>query len=404
MKSITYVTSRRLLPLDSGDKILTFNILKRLSKLYNIHLFNLNEGSEYTKEEISKIYKISTTFKTIQFDNKHSIFKILKSILFNQVYAKVKLYDKQLTQDLDNFLNLNTNAEFIVWDHLRSSLFFSSNQFKNILIEHNNETDAITERTKNIKIPLFKHLIQKQAKFMKEYIENIHQKMDRIIYLNKNDFSDFSQHQPNKYFLMDKLIIDFEHNSYKPKNDSKQIKLLFVGSLDWYPNIDAIEWFLDEVLLFLKSKNLYHFDIVGRDPSKKLIQKISTFSNVTLHSNVPSIEEYYLNADIVVIPIRSGSGINIKVLEALSYGIPIIMTTFAKRGYDGLDFISCTDEPESFANKIDQLMNIDNRRELHRLELSYYDNYQQNTNATLKKIFDTFRFKNNENINEHEII
>lgn len=388
MKFIIYITSRRLFPLDSGDKILTYNILKRLSQLYNIHLFNLNEGSNYTKEEISKIQKISRTFKTIRFENKHSIFKILKSIFHNKVYAKVKLYDEHLKKELNGFLDINSNAEFIVWDHMRSSLFFSLNQFKNILIEHNNETNAITERTKKIKIPVFKYFIQKQAELMEEYIESIHQKMNRVIYLNKNDFSDFAQNQPDKYILMDKLIINFEHDTYKPKNSDKQLKLLFVGSLDWYPNIDGIEWFLDEVLLSLK--NNYHFDIVGRDPSKKLIQKISTFSNVTLHSNVPSIEKYYLNADIVVIPIRSGSGINIKVLEALSYGIPIVMTTFSKRGYDDLDFIPYADNSETFAFEIDDLANKDNRKKLYNLELEYYDHYQKNTNRILQNLFEVF--------------
>ncbi len=387
MKSIIYITSRRLLPLNSGDKILTYNILKRLSKIYNIHLFNLNEGSVYTKEEVLTISKINTSFKTIQFDNKHSLFKVLKTLFFNQMYLKVKTYNKQVKKDLDEYLNLHLNTEYIVWDHLRSSLFFSPNKFKNILIEHNNEADAIMERTEKFKIPLVKYLIRKQAEFLEEYVENTHQKMDRIIYLNEKDFSDFSQRQPTKYILMDKLTIDFEHANYMLKNESKKIKILFVGSLDWYPNIDAIVWFLDEIWPLLENKNLYYFDIVGRDPSKKLIQKINTFSNVTLHSNVPSIEEYYLNADIVVIPIRSGSGINIKVLEALSYGIPIIMTTFAKRGYEGLDFISCANDPESFVHNINQLMNINNRKDLYQQELLYYDDYQQNTNATLKHIF-----------------
>ncbi|MGB5966191.1 MAG: glycosyltransferase [Sulfurimonadaceae bacterium] len=369
---------------------MTYNVLKRLSKLYRICLYNLNEGSEYTEEEIVKIDRISTQFKTIQFSNKHSFKKILKSFIFNQMYMKVKIHDEQIVKDLQEFFHLNQNAEYIVWDHLRSSLFFSSSKLNNILIEHNNEADVIKGRAKKIKIPLLKYFMQKQAQLLKEYIENIHHKMDRIIYLNKNDFPDFSQREPNKYILMDKLIIDFEHSSYTPKYDSKKIKLLFVGSLDWYPNIDAIEWFLDEVLPLLKSKNLYHFDIVGRDPSKKLIKKVNTFSNVTLHSNVPSIEEYYLNADIVSIPIRSGSGINIKVLEALSYGIPIVMTTFAKRGYEGLDFIPCADDSESFANKIDQLIDINNRQDLYKQELSYYDDYQQRTSIILKNIFDTF--------------
>ncbi|MDM5264386.1 glycosyltransferase [Sulfurovum sp. XTW-4] len=391
MKSIIYVTSRRLLPLNSGDKVLTFNILKRLSKIYDIHLYNLNEGSAYTKDEILKIKKISKSFKTVQFDNSHSLFKILKSLFLNKMYLKVKTYNKQIEKDLTDFLNLDLNAEYIVWDHLRSSLFFSSNKFKNILIEHNNEADIFFERAEKERIPLVKYLIKKQARFLKAYVEDIHTKMDRIIYLNKNDFLNFVEKKPKKYILMDKLLIDFEHNSYEIKqNTDEKINLLFVGSLDWYPNIDALEWFLEEVFPYLKNKNNYHLDIVGRDPSKAFIKKINKYSNVDLHRNVPSVEEYYLRADIVLMPIRRGSGINIKVLEALSYGIPIVMTSFAKRGYDGLDFIPGADKAESFAANIDQLADIMNRKELSVKELMYYDDYQKNTDLVIRNLFDTF--------------
>ncbi|NHJ84163.1 MAG: glycosyltransferase family 4 protein [Asgard group archaeon] len=243
-------------------------------------------------------------------------------------------------------------------------------------------------RIKKFRNPLIKSLIRKQIEHNIKYINFNHESMDRIIYLNHNDFPDTSQREPNKYFLMDKLLIDFEHSTYKPQNNNKEIKLLFVGSLDWYPNIDAIEWFLDEIWPLLKNNYLYHFDIVGRDPSKKLIKKVNTFSNVTLHSNVPSIEEYYLSSDIVIIPIRTGSGINIKVLEALSYGIPIVMTTFAKRGYDGLNFIPSSDNSEIFAKNINHLTNIENREDLFKKELLYYKSYQENSNATLKSIFE----------------
>ena len=202
MKSIIYVTSRRLLPLNSGDKILTFNILKRLAKIYNIHLFNLNEGDMYTHEEILTISKIHTSFKTIKFNNQHSLFKILKTLFFNQMYLKIKTYDKQLSKELNEFININPSVEYIVWDHLRSSLFFSPTKMKNILIEHNNEADIIMERAQKVSIPPIRYLIKKQAKFLKEYVDNLHQKMDRIVYLNKNDFFEYSEKQPSKYVLM----------------------------------------------------------------------------------------------------------------------------------------------------------------------------------------------------------
>ena len=388
MKSIIYVTSRRLLPLNSGDKILTFNILKRLSKIYKIHLFNLNDENNYTNEEMSVILNITTSFHTIRYNNHHSPYKILKAIFLNEMYLKVKTYDEKLKQELNSFIKLHTDAEYIVWDHLRSSLFSSSNQMKNVLIEHNNEADIIMERSKKVKNSLAKYLIAKQARFLDAYVKNIHLQMDNIIFLNKDNFFDAARKEPQKYILMDKLTIDFEHETYQLRKQDKKTNLLFVGSLDWAPNIDAVEWVMDEIIPLLKNKNLYHLNIVGRDPGRKLIQKINHYSNITLHSNVPSIEQYYLEADIVLMPIRSGSGINIKVLEALSYGIPMVITAFAKRGYDGLDFLPSSDTSVAFAKRIQALTDIEERNSLYKKEIAYYDEYQRSTTKTLKSIFE----------------
>lgn len=387
MKSIVYITSRRLFPLDSGDKILTLNILKRLSKIYNVHLFNLNDGEVYSNEEMTLIKEFATSFQTKQFKNEHSILKKLKSIVLNQVYAKVKLYDKELHGAISDFLDRHQDADFVVWDHLRSTLFYGPNNFKNILIEHNNEANAITGRAKGLKNPLSQYLINQQVRLKKEYIKNMHKRMDRIISLNQNDFYEYAESEPEKYALMDRLLINFEHMPYELKSDTDAINLLFVGSLDWYPNIDAIEWFLHEVMPLLKNSKMYHLHIVGRDPGKTMIQKIDTYSNVTLHSNVPSIEEYYLNTDVVILPIRSGSGINIKVLESLSYGVPMVMTDFAKRGYDGLDFINSADDPLSFAKEVEKLSDIENRKIPHLEELKYYAEYQKDIERTLRRIF-----------------
>ena len=114
MESIIYVTSRRLFPLDSGDKILTYNIIKRLSKIYNIYLFNYNKESKYTQEEILKINNISTKFKTVELINLSRMkyfSKILKVILFNKRYAGN--FDERYKQDLKKFLDSNLNAKYM---------------------------------------------------------------------------------------------------------------------------------------------------------------------------------------------------------------------------------------------------------------------------------------------------
>lgn len=387
MKTIIYITSRRLLPLDSGDKLLTYNLLERLSSHYDIYLLNLNEGRKYSNNEIVKINKISKSFKKLSILNRHSLYKLFKSMLSGKMYWKIKLENEQIQQEIKTFIDLHSDAEVIVWDHLRSSIFFEKNKRKNILIEHNNESVAIQSRSSRTKNIILKYFFTRQADIMKYYIESIHNKMDKIIYLSQNDFMDLSKKYPQKYHLMNRLILNFTHKPYPVKSQTNKTKLLFIGSLDWYPNIEAIQWFLEDIFPLLQEDIEYQFNIVGRNPDKKLIEYIDSIPNVALHADVPSVEDFYLNSDILIAPIRSGSGINIKVLEALSYGIPIVMTSFAKRGYEGLQFIESADAPDEFIQEIHKLSNVEQKRKLHTLEIEYYKQYQLQSNQILQNLF-----------------
>lgn len=387
MQQIIYITSRRLLPLDSGDKLLTFNILKRLSKESSIHLINLNEGSEYSTEELDKISHISTTFNTISYKNEHSLFKKLKSIIINKMYWKVKIDSPQITLEVMNIIKSHSSSKSIIWDHLRSTLFFSDNDYINTIIEHNNEAEIIKSRMSKSNNIIEKFILSQQAKKTDEYIQSIHKHMEKVITLNQNDFKALSNQNPNKYKVMKHLLLDFAHQPYEVKNHTDTLKILFVGSLDWYPNTEGIEWFIEKVIPILDKNNLnYELNIVGRNPSGQFINYIKSKSNIILNINVPCIEEFYLKSDIFIIPIQNGSGINIKVLEAFSYGIPIVMTSFSKRGYENINFIKNSDLEEEFANNLIELKNFNKRVQLHKDLLAYYENYQIESNCTLNHL------------------
>ncbi len=387
MKTIIYITSRRLLPLNSGDKLLTYNILKQLSKYYDIYLLNLNEGEKYTDDEITEISKITLNTQILSIRNKHSIYRLFKSMVLNKMYWKIKLRDKPIQSKVNNFIEAHPDANLVIWDHLRSSLYFTENKNKNILIEHNNEADVIKSRMNRSKNKILKYFLRKQSNLMVHYIKNIHEKMNEVIYISENDFAAYNKEYPEKYHLMNRLILDFSHENYHVRNNDNNVtKILFVGSLDWYPNIEAIYWFLQDVFPSLQKNGEYIVNIVGRDPDKKLIEYINSIPNVSLYSNVPSVDEYYLSSDILIIPIKSGSGINIKVLEALSYGIPIVMTSFAKRGYTGLEFIVNADTPDMFINEIHNLKKIELRKKFHDLEIEYFKQYQIQSEEILNRL------------------
>lgn len=107
--------------------------------------------------------------------------------------------------------------------------------------------------------------------------------------------------------------------------------ILFVGDLSYSPNSQGIIWFCRNVFNKLSVPNLT-LTIVGKSPTSELLRICEADSRISLANYVQCLAPYYYAASICVAPIFSGSGLKRKVLEALSYGVPIVMTSVAAEG------------------------------------------------------------------------
>ena len=116
--------------------------------------------------------------------------------------------------------------------------------------------------------------------------------------------------------------------------------LLFVGTLFYAPNINALTWFINSV--FTKYKALYpdaKLLVVGRSPTNEIIDLCHSTDGIELYQDVPDVKEYYKQCRAVVIPLLEGGGTRIKVLEAGLANRPILSTP---QGIEGLDL--CDDK------------------------------------------------------------
>lgn len=204
---------------------------------------------------------------------------------------------------------------------------------------------------------------------------------DKIIALNQRD-SDII----NKYFhrspdiqipisLQD--ICDVHQLLSTQRREISELELLFVGS-NFYPNVQGISWFIKEVLPWVNAKLI----IIGRN-LKGVIP--DSEPKVTLLSNVEDLSCYYYKADVVIAPIFKGSGMKVKIAEAMMYGKPIIGTTEAFQGYRLSEDMFLANDANEFVqiiNTIQRLRFSESVRELYVNQYSF--------DATLKMFKTTF--------------
>ncbi len=133
------------------------------------------------------------------------------------------------------------------------------------------------------------------------------------------------------------------------------IDLLMVGSLGYYPNVDAAKFFCREVLPGLGPARL---TILGSKPGPA-VMALGQLKNVTIAADVPDVAPYYAASRVVVVPIRAGGGSRIKILEAFAQGRPVVSTTLGAEGLavgDGRHLL-IADRAEDFAAAIQRLLN-----------------------------------------------
>lgn len=112
-------------------------------------------------------------------------------------------------------------------------------------------------------------------------------------------------------------------------------RIIFLGALDWRPNLDAIGVLLDEIFPAVRTKIPdAELAIVGRLPSKSLAQKISSTAGAALFADVADVKPFLGSSSVMSVPLRVGGGSRLKILEALAAGLPVVSTTIGAEGLD----------------------------------------------------------------------
>ncbi len=110
-------------------------------------------------------------------------------------------------------------------------------------------------------------------------------------------------------------------------------RLLFLGSLDWRPNLDGVRLLLERVFPAVRAAEpSAQLCLVGRNPPDALRRQVESMPGVELHADVPDVRPYLADCGLLVVPLRIGGGSRLKVLEALASGTPVISTRIGAEG------------------------------------------------------------------------
>lgn len=127
--------------------------------------------------------------------------------------------------------------------------------------------------------------------------------------------------------------VDLEQFPYR--TDGREADtIVFTGRMAYFPNADAAVWFATEILPMIRAQvPQARFQIVGADPPRR-VKQLHNIPGVVVAGYVPCMSDYLARAAVAVAPMRAGSGMQIKILEAMACGTPMVVTPYASAGVE----------------------------------------------------------------------
>jgi glycosyltransferase involved in cell wall biosynthesis len=141
--------------------------------------------------------------------------------------------------------------------------------------------------------------------------------------------------------------------------------VLYMGGMDWYPNRDAVDFFVGQVWPTVRSRTPNaRLVVAGRNPTSELRRNLEADARIEVMGNVPDMRPVISRSAVVVVPLRIGSGTRLKILEAAAMRKAIVSTSL---GVEGLDFVHgkevvVADDPREFAQDVTELLEDATRR------------------------------------------
>ena len=326
MRRVLFITTSKVNDATGGSicSDRNYESLKDIFGKNNVDIFTI-ENYSYNKY-INSLFKYLFAFK--------GYLSGLSSNNISQVDIMIK-NNKYSDIFIDNsLLGIMAKKLKSKYSNLRIHTFF-----------HNIELDFMKQSIKHnrLRFKIILHAIYFNEKCACKYSDN-------VICLNQRDNLLLYKYYRRKADIQIPITIKdyyFENKSFTP---NKKRKGLFLGSY-FFGNIDGIVWFCEKVLPYLNIE----FTIVGTNMDK-IINDIKINEKIHVYSNVTDLRPYFEDADLMILPIVSGSGMKVKTAEALMYGKFIIGSTEALTGYDVDSNVALIcDKPEDYINAINNL-------------------------------------------------
>lgn len=351
-------------PPKDGGTIGIYNVVDSLANVGNeIHVLAINTPKHFVKEsEIPDEVRNKLHLQYVFINTNLNIAGLLKNLFTSKLpYIASRFYHKKFETRLIEILR-QESFDVVQLEGLYMATYIETiRKHSNALISlraHNIEHEIwnrTSESESNIlKKWYIKHMVRRILSLKKRVINNY----DLLVPVTDRDAEVYNKLGNNRPIE----VIAAGFDTSKINIDKRQLKrasLFHLGALDWLPNQEGLLWFINQCLPIIReNKPDIYFNIAGRNAPKWLEKKFGK-EGIVYHGEVASSADFMNVHAVMVVPLLSGSGMRIKIIEGMAYGKVIVTTPVGTEGIPSThrENILIADNEYSFAKEIEKVLN-----------------------------------------------
>lgn len=355
---ILFLTQVFPLPPDSGGKIYTLHEIRALAREHEVSLLTYvrpGDDEKYIKE----LEKICCRVKTVKMvRNKFSnIYDAAKALITNKSFIIQRDYRHEMQKVFDEEVR-NFAPDVVHIDHLQMAQFADMKAgYKTILSNQNVEAmivKRIAEAADNFSPKRIYGYIEWKKLF--KYELDTCKNCDVVITVSDEDTKIFKKHLPDSNINTIPIPVDMEYFKPVAAFPGKD-NILSLGTMHWPPNVDAMHYFCESIFpIILKKRPNAKLIIAGQKPVSSI--RALACDNIDVTGYVADAREISAESDVFIVPLRSGSGMRVKILNAFAMGLAVVSTTIGAEGIGCKhgEHIIIADTPQEFADAVCHLL------------------------------------------------
>jgi glycosyltransferase involved in cell wall biosynthesis len=232
------------------------------------------------------------------------------------------------------------------------------------LFQHNVETVIWERHAREGRTALHRAYFSLQAKKMAAWEQRVCRAVANVVAVSEQDAAAIASRFGLKKVEAVPTGVDTEYFARRG-DTTRTYDFVFVGSMDWMPNLDGMKWFFADVLpLMRRARPDLKIAVVGRKPPASFVSEAQALG-VEVTGTVPDVRPYLWGSAVSIVPLRIGGGTRLKIFEAMAAGVPVVSTSIGAEGLPAEDgrTICMADTADEFAARCLELLDNDGLRE-----------------------------------------